>query len=59
MNKEKKIKKSGGEWRVVHFTYERLSIFCFVCGIIGNTEHYCEKLLQCEDDDGVRGWGGD
>lgn len=54
LKKEKKIKKPGGEWKVVHFKYERLGIFCFACGLIGHTEQYCEKLLLVERDDGVR-----
>lgn len=44
---------------MVHFKYERLGIFCFMCGVIGHTEHFCEKYLALEHDDGVRGWGAD
>lgn len=54
---EKKVKKPGGEWKVVHFKYERLGVLCFVCGLIGHTEHHCDKLLTMDKDDGVRGWG--
>lgn len=57
LKKEKKVKRPGGDWRVVSFKYERLGVFCFMCGIIGHTEQYCDKLLDCENDDGVRGWG--
>lgn len=57
LKKENKVKKSGGEWRIVRFKYERLGIFCFACGIIGHTEQYCEKLLAMDNDDGARGWG--
>lgn len=41
----------------MHFKYERLGVFCFMCGIIGHTEQFCEKLLDLNHVDGVRVWG--
>lgn len=36
--------------------YERLSLFCFVCGILGHSEQKCEVRFAMQEDDGVRGW---
>lgn len=38
LKKDKKVKKAGEEWKVVQFKYERLEIFCFVCGMLGHTD---------------------
>ncbi|XP_058782355.1 uncharacterized protein At4g02000-like [Vicia villosa] len=54
-----KVKNRGGEWCVVNFKYEKLSIFCYVCGILGHTEQRCEVRFDMAEDDGVRGWSND
>ena len=41
-----KIKKAGGDWRWIHFRYERLPTFCFYCGLIGHAESFCEKRFE-------------
>lgn len=53
----KKIKKAGGEAMLVHFKYERLGVFCFLCGVIGHIEQHCAKLFELDHDDGSRNWG--
>jgi 14-3-3 protein epsilon len=57
LKKEEKVKGQGGEWSTVSFRYERLGIFCYLCGVIGHSHRLCPKLFIMEVDDGVRGWG--
>lgn len=57
LKKEYRVKKTGGEWKMVQFKYERLGVFCFVCGIIGHVEQLCPRLFEIEEDDGQRNWG--
>ncbi|MCH88761.1 hypothetical protein A2U01_0009653, partial [Trifolium medium] len=59
LKKEWKVRSMGGEWVTVNFKYERLGIFCFMCGVVGHTDKKCSKLFELEVDDGVRGWGND
>lgn len=53
----KKIKKQGGDWAVVSFKYERLSSFCFICGLLGHTDRFCDKLFTIAEEDVKREWG--
>lgn len=57
LKKEKKVKKPDGEWKTVHFKYERLGVFYFFCGRIGHVEQFCTELFEGDEDDGVRLWG--
>lgn len=57
LRKERKVKRVGGEWSMVQFKYERLGVFCYLCGVIGHTEQYCDQLFEMQQDDGVRFWG--
>jgi 14-3-3 protein epsilon len=59
LKKEWKVKNKGGEWCTVHFKYERLGVFCFVCGIMGHAENKCEVRFSMERDDGIREWSKD
>lgn len=59
LKKERKVRVAGGEWSIVKFRYEKLPIFCFVCGCIGHTDQFCEVLFSKPRDDGVREWGAE
>jgi hypothetical protein len=39
------------------FKYEKLGVFCYLCGVVGHTDKSCPKLFDMEHDDGTRGWG--
>ncbi|KAJ9189518.1 hypothetical protein P3X46_000801 [Hevea brasiliensis] len=41
----KKLQKPDGSQMVFHFKYERLPIFCFLCGRLGHNDRYCEQLF--------------
>ncbi|GAU38028.1 hypothetical protein TSUD_395880 [Trifolium subterraneum] len=56
---EKKIMLNGGLGGVVIFKYERLSLFCFVCGVIGHSDNKCEVKYAMERDYGSRGWSNE
>ena len=41
-----KIKKARGDWRWIHFGYERLPTLCFFYELIGHAESFCEKQFE-------------
>lgn len=41
------------------FKFEKLGVFCFVCGCLGRTEQKCEVLFAMDADDGTRGLSAD
>lgn len=57
LKKGKKIKKPDGTSFIVSVKYERLHIFCFVCGRIGHSEKYCKNLFSINSDEIKREWG--
>jgi hypothetical protein len=54
-----KVKDKAGAWCTVKFKYEKLGVFCFVCGIMGHTENKCEILFAKEHDDCIREWSSE
>jgi hypothetical protein len=59
LKKETKVKDRNGNWCTVRFKYEKLGIFCFVCGIMGHAENRCETRFAMEVVDGRREWSND
>jgi hypothetical protein len=59
LKKETKVKNRDGEWCIVKFKYEKLGIFCFLCGIMGHAENKCELRYAMEQDDGRREWSAE
>jgi 14-3-3 protein epsilon len=59
LKKESRVKNQGGAWCTVHFKYEKLGVFCFVCGIMGHRENRYAVRFAMENDDGSRGWSKD
>jgi hypothetical protein len=56
LKKEAKVKDREGNWCTVKFKYEKLGVFCFVCGIMGHAENKCVVRFEMEEDNGVRDW---
>jgi 14-3-3 protein epsilon len=56
LKKNYRVQNHEGEWCTVNFKYEKLGIFCFVCGIMGHAENKCEVRFSMEQDDGSREW---
>ncbi|XP_073030797.1 uncharacterized protein At4g02000-like [Primulina eburnea] len=53
----KKIRKQGGDWVIVNFKYERLTQFCFICGLLGHMDRFCDKLFNTPEADIKKEWG--
>jgi 14-3-3 protein epsilon len=56
LKKDSRVKNQGGEWCVVNFKYEKLGVFCFICGLIGHGENRCVVRFSMTEDDGSRAW---
>jgi hypothetical protein len=59
LKKDTKVKDRNGNWCKVRFKYEKLGIFCFVCGVMGHAENRCEIRFAMEINDGSREWSNE
>lgn len=41
-----KLRKSENEWCWANFQYESIPTFCFICGMIGHGERFCDKAFD-------------
>lgn len=57
LRRKMKMKREGGDWFWIEFKYERLPNFCFLCGVLGNTERFCHKLFEGANDETERPYG--
>lgn len=57
LKRRMKIKREGGSWIWINFKYERLSTFCFVCGMIGHTERECSVIYANAGKEVERAYG--
>ncbi|KAL8496806.1 hypothetical protein ACS0TY_020473 [Phlomoides rotata] len=53
----KRIAQKNGESFLVHFKYEKLGIFCFVCGHLGHMENFYEVRYLSSEVEPKREWG--
>ena len=53
----KNIFLSNGSSSQVLFKYERLGLFCFLCGKVGHSERFCDFHFSMAIDSMARGWG--
>jgi hypothetical protein len=51
------FEKEDGTAVNVSFKYERIGVFCYICGLLGHTDSFCPKRLEPGFVDGVQGWG--
>lgn len=46
IRKRMKLKKSEANWCWVNFKYKGIPAFCYICGMIGHNERFCERLFD-------------
>ncbi|KAJ8751878.1 hypothetical protein K2173_026080 [Erythroxylum novogranatense] len=55
----KKIRKEGGTHFEASFSYERIPLLCYLCGIIGHSDTHCPRLTELPTMELQRGWKED
>lgn len=46
LKRRMKLKKSEEQWCWVNFRYEGVPMFCFICGLMGHNEKFCERIFD-------------
>ena len=57
LKRGKRLRKPKGDGFFVSFKYERLSLFCFICGCLGHSDRFCPMLFTIPEEEIIRGWG--
>jgi hypothetical protein len=52
-----KVRANEGNFVQIIFKYEKLGVFCYLCGLLGHVDKNCHNLFDMDHDDGTRGWG--
>lgn len=58
LKRKKKVSRKNKMDFVVNVKYEKLSDFCFLCGMLSHTERFCKKKLEGDAGTMIREWGG-
>lgn len=51
LKESKRIKRAGGQATEVHFKFEGLGPFCYLCGLMDHVDKFYGKLLSLTADD--------
>uniref|UniRef100_A0A803QQT1 Zinc knuckle CX2CX4HX4C domain-containing protein n=1 Tax=Cannabis sativa TaxID=3483 RepID=A0A803QQT1_CANSA len=57
LKKKKKLDIHGGLICYLSFKYKDLPTFCFICGVLGHSEKFCERLFHILKDQIVKSYG--
>ncbi|XP_017217178.1 uncharacterized protein LOC108194750 [Daucus carota subsp. sativus] len=57
LKRRMKIRKSGKEWIWITFRYENVPTFCFICGLLGHSEKFCNQLFEKLENEIVKPYG--
>lgn len=50
LKRKMKLKKNATEWSWINFEYEAVPTFCYICGLIGHSDRFCDKLFETQGD---------
>lgn len=56
LKRRKKIMISESNFTYAKFKYEKLTLFCFLCGCLGHRDSFCPMRLQCGIQEVEVGW---
>jgi hypothetical protein len=57
LKQEWQIRVNDGSYATMQFKYEKLGVFCYLCGLLGHTDKTCPNRFEMEEDNDIRGWG--
>ncbi|KAE8702082.1 hypothetical protein F3Y22_tig00110503pilonHSYRG00763 [Hibiscus syriacus] len=56
LKRRKKLLLASGQSHYVRFEYEKVTLFCFVCGILGHGESFCPIRVAHPDREIIMSW---